>query len=153
MDARTADAIARARARERERAALAREQGQPLWMFMLRFLVLVFAIQRGGAAAMAYIGELPAPIWLGLGAECVAALVAGAALWIGARWAIGAALALGAVLVAVAALQVAMLGAAAVPGAISRAAIAVLGVGGLVWVLRRYFAEQDAIERSDAPAR
>jgi hypothetical protein len=139
---------AEALARERARADAARQGDRPLWMQLLGILVLGFALQRGAGAVIASTAHLPARIALALGAECLAALVAGALLCLGARAAIPAVIAVAIVSIASAGAQIAAVGAPAAPAALSRALVTGAGAAALAAVLRRHFAARGDARRA-----
>jgi hypothetical protein len=134
---------AEALGRERQRA-LEGASPRPLWMILVGFLVLSFAIQRGAAAAFAYAEGGPAQVWLALAAECAAAAALGLGVWTGARWAERAAWLFAAIAIAAAAVQGGALGLAALPTAIARALVVALGAAALIHVLRRHSAARAA---------
>lgn len=108
---------------------------RPLWRIVLPILLLGFAVQRAGAAAIAW-SAAPRAVAAAVGFEALLAVAAALAIWLGGRWAGMAVLALGVAIAASAALMVFVLGAPALPAAASRILIAALGAGAFYWVLR-----------------
>ena len=108
---------------------------RPLWRIFLHILMLAFVAQRGGLVAMAVISHASAWLILGLLVQCAAGLFAAIAIWIG-RYMEGALLALGVTVVLGAGLQIAALGAAALPGALAQTMAAVIAIGGMIFLLR-----------------
>jgi hypothetical protein len=113
---------------------------RPLWQIVLSILLLSFAVQRAGAAAIAW-GAGPREWAIATGVEAVAACVAAVCLWIGGRPAAIGIVVLGVALAASAALLVFVFGASALPAAVSRILVAAIGAGGFYWVFRREFTE------------
>jgi hypothetical protein len=109
---------------------------RPLWQIVLSILLLSYAVQRAGAAAIGFGGAMPRELAVASAIEAGFAVVAAIGLWIGGRWAGITIVALGVAVAAHAAMLVFVLGAAAVPAAASRILIVALGAGAFFWILR-----------------
>jgi hypothetical protein len=122
---------------------------RPLWRIVLPILLLAFAVQRAGAAAIAW-SAAPRVVAAAVAGEALLAVIAAIAIWAGARWSGAAILGLGIAIAASAALMVFLLGAAALPAAASRILVAALAAGAFFWVLRGELG--GGADRPDAPA-
>lgn len=109
---------------------------RPLWQMILSFFLVAFAVHRGAAAAMAWLGEAHPALFLAFAAETLAALATAVGLWFGRRWVIFALVVLGIAIAATAILESVVIGAAAIPYAAARVLVAALGTGALAMVLR-----------------
>jgi hypothetical protein len=100
---------------------------RPLWRIVLSVILLSFGAHRVAASAIAWSSAVPREIALAIACEAAAGLVAGVCVWIGGRPAIVGVVVLGVAMAASAAMLVFVVGAAAVPAAVSRTLIAALG--------------------------
>jgi hypothetical protein len=109
---------------------------QPLWRFVIHFMLLVFAVHRAAAAVVLYLDDADRALVVGLALQCVAGVVTSFAVLFDARWVTGA-LVITAVLIAGTALY-GTLGAGAVSmmAALGQTLVAALAAGGLVALLR-----------------
>lgn len=108
---------------------------RPLWRIFLNVLLLAFTAQRAALLWVAVVSHANGLLIAGLVVQCAAALFAAIAIWIG-RFMQGSLIALGATVVLAAGMQIATLGAVAVPGAIAQTMGALISIGGLIFLLR-----------------
>lgn len=110
---------------------------RPLWQIVLALAIAGAAVQRGGAAAIAFGDPQLAPLALPLAVETLALLTAAGGLILGGRAALFGAAALGVGLAASALAALALVGAPAAPFAVGKLAVAVLAAAGLTFVVRK----------------
>lgn len=109
---------------------------QPLWRFVMHFLLLTFVVHRAAMAVVFHLDGGDPRLVAGLGLQCVAALVASFGVLFDTRWVTGA-LITTAVLVAGTALYAALgAGAVSMMAALGQTLVAALAAGGLVALLR-----------------
>jgi hypothetical protein len=109
---------------------------QPLWRFVLHFMLLVFVVHRAAAAVMISLSDADPGVVVGLCLQCAAALVTSFAVLLAKSWE-GYAVVTTAALVAATAFYGA-LGAdvMSVMGALGQSLVAAIAAAGLVLLLR-----------------
>jgi hypothetical protein len=110
---------------------------RPLWQTVLSILIAGAAVQRGGAAAIAFGDPQGSALALPLAVETLALAAAASGLFLGGRAALFGAPALGVGLAAGALAALVLVGAPAAPFAVGRLAVAVVGAAGLSYVVRK----------------
>jgi hypothetical protein len=110
---------------------------RPLWQIVLALALAGAAVQRGGAAAIAFGDPQLAPLGPPLGVEAIALLTAAAGLFVGGRAALFGAAALGIGLAASALAALALVGTTAAPFAVGKLLVAFLAAAGMTFVVRK----------------
>lgn len=109
---------------------------RPLWRIMVHIGLLAFCIHRGAAAMVLHMSGVSPVLVLATVLQGVVGLYASMAIFFG-RGMVTAAMALGGSIALTAVLQLALLGGAAAPAAISQVFVAIIATAGFVFLIRR----------------
>jgi hypothetical protein len=109
---------------------------RPLWRIMVHIGLLAFCIHRGAAAMVLHLSGASPVLVVATALQVVAGLYASMAIFFG-RAMVTSAMVLGATIALTAVLQLAIVGSAAAPAAISQVFVAIVATAGFVFLIRR----------------